>query len=87
MMDGNALVIVPPNATRVLPVRALIAETMNAGNIETILHSYPLSKLFIELMDAGTIDLNRGRVNTVHVEEWNYVNPAADEEFNQVGRQ
>jgi hypothetical protein len=65
----------------------LRSEFAIAGNIETILNSYPLSKLFIELMDSKTVDLGRVRVNAADVEEWDYVNPAADEEFDRVGGQ
>ena len=54
---------------------------MIAGNMETISHSYQLSKLFIEALDDRTISLGRVRVNEANVEEWDYVNPTADAEF------
>jgi hypothetical protein len=60
---------------------------MIARNIETILHSYPLSKLFINIIDKRAVNLGRVRVNTANVEEWDYVTPAADEEFNRFGGQ
>ena len=70
-----------------LVTAVLRSEYMMAGDIETILHSYPLSKLFIELMDKRTVDLDRVRVNADDVEEWDYINPAADEEFKRVAGQ
>ncbi|MFY9558777.1 MAG: hypothetical protein WAQ52_00950 [Terriglobales bacterium] len=53
-----------------------------AGNLETVLHSYPLSKLFLELLDTHSCDANNVRVNVDDVEDWDYINPAADEAFN-----
>ena len=73
------------NELLMLLTAAFRSKFMNAGNMETILHSYPLSKLFIELLDTKTVDLGRVRVNAADVEEWDYVNPAADAEFNRIG--
>jgi hypothetical protein len=56
-----------------------------AGDIEIILHSYPLSKLFLEIMDSKTFDFSKVRINVQDHEEWDYINPAADQEFGKVG--
>jgi hypothetical protein len=48
--------------------------TLNAGGLEPILLSYPLSKLFLDIMDGRSI--LRARVNAADPEEWDYVNPS-----------
>jgi hypothetical protein len=58
---------------------------LNSGNLETVLSSYPLSKLFLDILDDKTFDMDRIRVNSSDLEEWDYVNPSADEEFKQYG--
>lgn len=55
-------------------------------NIDTVLQSYPLAKLFVEVMDTKTFDFGRVQVNAADLEEWDYINPAFDGEFDQVSR-
>lgn len=58
---------------------------LNAGNLETVLSSYPLSKLFLDILDEKTFGMDRVRVNAEDLEEWDYINPSADEEFKRYG--
>jgi hypothetical protein len=57
------------------------SDTLLLRNIETVLRSYPLSKLFLDLMDSHTFNIANVRINTADFEEWDYINPTADEKF------
>jgi hypothetical protein len=58
---------------------------VRAGTLETVLNSYPLSKLMLEFLDNRSVDFGNLRVNVENCEDWDYVNPAADEEFRRYG--
>jgi hypothetical protein len=45
-------------------------------------NNYPLEKLLLELMDNKKINLHNIRINNYDYEEWDYINPVADEEMN-----
>lgn len=68
--------------TELLGLAAVLSQAaiVVAGDMDVILHSYPLSKLFIDVLDKS-FSLNNVRINAHDLEEWDYINPKADEEF------
>ena len=45
------------------------------------LDAYPVAKLFLDVIDNKTCDYNQVRVNVEDDEEWDYLNPAVDDEL------
>jgi hypothetical protein len=54
---------------------------INMGNLACANSSYPLFKLWAEILDNHCWKLNHIRVNVADIEEWDYINTAADIEI------
>lgn len=69
------------NTSELLMLLCALTQTpIGTYNMDTVRHSYSLSKLFLAVLDR-TLTIDNIRVNTNDPEEWDYLNPEADVEF------
>jgi hypothetical protein len=65
---------------------AHLQSTIAIVDLKTVLQSYPLSKLTLQLLDDRSFTIENIRIDVADREQWDYINPVADREFGKVIR-
>jgi hypothetical protein len=80
----------PNQVTQTSELLSFVAAQLNTQfavvDFPSILRSYPLSKLMLELLDQHGITIENIRVDVAGPEEWDYVNVAADRELGKIAK-
>jgi hypothetical protein len=78
----------PNKVTRTSEVLSFVASHLNSNiavvDMEPVLRFYPLSKLMLFIADNHGVNIEDIRIDVTDPEEWDYINPAADQELQKL---